>query len=447
MWREFRRTTKQADLYWKIEQASESYTTEHGQVGTDNPQTFSDTPGPKGKEGTKAYVNAVDNCTFNMEREIRKKEEHGYIEYVDGKLVKKAITDIVFNKCLPKTFCAYKPQTSISDSAHVKIFKKGKARYSRKRDGMQELAVHHTWGWEIYTRRMDLATERFPLHIEQLEKLNFGVGTILTGEMICEFKDKDDFTSFAVGISRVCRSDPPEARKLIEDGEVTEPIFYVFDILFSDGQSLKSVKYDTRRAMFTQAIDAVRPDDRKQVDYVSMIKNINPDNWEETAKENCWEGFVIVDGDSLPGDKFFSFDGDAKRPKGHHKLKPVWEEDVVIYAGVKGTGKRLGRIGSVLVAQIHPDTGEWMRCGKVGSGFTDEDLDDLEITFKKKHLPIFSKEKEDEVDLNTCDGIVTMIEYGERQPKTQKFRFGVFMRTRTDKAMHECIAQRLAAEE
>jgi len=443
MWREFRRLTKQAELYWKIKQDGDSYTTEHGQVGTENPQTFSDTPGSKGKEGTKAFVNAVDNCTFNVEREIRKKEEHGYIEYIDGKLVNTAITDIDFNKFLPKPFCSYKPQTSITESAHKKIFKRGAARYTRKRDGMQHIAVRHTWGWEIYTRRMDLASDRFPLHIKQLERTNFGVGTILAGEMICEFEGLDDFTAHARGISRICRSDPPEARKLIEDGEVTEPIFYMFDIIYNNKIPLRDVKYDDRRQLFVEGVG----DDLEHIKYVQLMEGLTPDNWEKIAKENKWEGFVIVDGDSVPGEKFFSFDGDAKRPKGHHKLKPNWESDVVIYAGVFGTGKRLGRIGSVLVAQIHPHTKKWIRCGKVGSGFTDEDLLELELIFTEKNLPIFKKEKEDTVDLETCDGIVAMIEYGERQPKTQKFRFPVFMRIRTDKTMGECIVERLAAEE
>ena len=75
-WREFRR----GNLYWKIRQDGESYTTEHGQVGTDKPQQFSDTPGPKGKENTAAYVSALDNAKFNVDREIRKKEESGYVK-------------------------------------------------------------------------------------------------------------------------------------------------------------------------------------------------------------------------------------------------------------------------------------------------------------------------------------------------------------------------------
>lgn len=436
-WREFRRKSGKTFLYWKIKQDGETYTTEHGQLGTTNPQTFSDTPGPKGKQDTKAYVNAVDNCTFNVEREIRKKQEHGYIEYVDGEPLKEEVTEISFDKCLPKNFCGYKPQTDIKPAALKKIHDAGHAFYTRKYDGMMHLCVNHTWGWEIYTRRMDLASDRFPNHIKELDKLgSFDVGTILVGEMVCHTEDgRDDFKA----ISRICRSDPPEARKLIEDGECPEPNYRVFDILYFNHECLEDKTFEDRMSLLEGELEGNLI---RQVDKFDLT----PDTWEEYAKKEGWEGFVVVDTQSIPGAKFFSFDGDAKRPKGHHKLKPVYEDDVVIYAGVKGSGKRLNTVGSVLVKQIHPETGEWFRCGKVGSGFTDEDIVEIEKELKANDLPIYNKDKEDKGDLDDS-GIVAMIEYGERQIGTNKFRFPVFMRTRTDKTAKECKAQRLAPEE
>jgi len=446
MWKEFRRKSGKTFLYWKIKQEGETYTTEHGQLGTTNPQTFSDTPGPKGKENTKAYVNAVDNCSFNVEREIRKKQEHGYIEYVDGKPVKEEVTELDFNKCLPKNFCGYKPQTDIKPAALKKIHDAGNAQYTRKYDGMMHLCVKHPWGWDIYTRRMDLASDRFPNHIKALENLeDIETGTILTGEMVCHTPDgKDDFKA----ISRICRSDPPEARKLVDNGEVPEPTYRIFDMLYYNGKSLADSSFGERRRLWKNALNLGQKKDPGMKALIERVYffDLTPDTWEDYAKKEGWEGFVVVDTQSIPGAKFFSFDGDAKRPKGHHKLKPIYEDDVVIYAGVKGTGKRMGTVGSVLVKQIHPETGEWFRCGKVGSGFTDEDIAEIEQALKDNNLPLYDKDKEDKGDLDNS-GIVAMIEYSERQPGTNKFRFPVFMRTRTDKTAEECKAQRLAPEE
>lgn len=438
-WREFRRKSDKVMLYWKIKQSGDSYTTEHGQIGTEKPQTFSDTPGSKGKENTKAYVNPVDNCSFHVEREIRKKEEHGYIEYLNDKPLKKEITNIDFNKCLPKNFCSYKPQTSIKPESLKKIHKTGNAQYTRKYDGLMHVCAHHNWGWEIYTRRMGLTSERFPKHIENLNKLDLDVGTILVGEMVCHNKDgTDNFKS----ISRICRSDPPKARALIEEGECVEPTYRVFDMIFLNGDSLENRTFGTRQTLFKNSI---KNTDKNIVSTVDLF-DLTPDTWEEYAKKHNWEGFVVVDKRAVPGSKMFSYDGDAKRPKGHHKLKPIYEDDVVIYAGISGSGKRLNKVGSVLVKQIHPETGDWFRCGKVGSGFTDEDIEQIEKELSDNNLPIFNKEKEDKGDL-TSDGIVAMIEFAERQPKTNKFKFPVFVRTKYDKLPSECVAQRLGSEE
>ena len=155
-WREFQLKKSGKVLVWKIRQNGESYEVEHGQKNG-KMQNTSDTPGPKGKEGTAAFVSALDNCDFNISREIRKKEEHGYVEIgPDGKPLKETVTSIDWNKTLPKNFCGYKPQTDIKDSALEKLHKAKKAIYTRKYDGFNHLAVHHTTGWEIYSRRMDL---------------------------------------------------------------------------------------------------------------------------------------------------------------------------------------------------------------------------------------------------------------------------------------------------
>jgi ATP-dependent DNA ligase len=428
-WREFRLTKSKKTQIWKIRQLEESYETMHG-FENGAMQTFSDTPGDKGKLNTKAYVNAVDNCTFHISREIRKKEEGGYIEFVDGKLVKETVTSIDFNKPLPKSFCSYKPQTNISESALEKIYTAGKAKFTRKYDGLQNLAVYHPWGWEIYSRRMDLMTEKFPNHIAELNDAPYDVGTILVGEIVCQRENgRDDFKS----TTRICRSDPPVARKLVDDKEIPEPFYIIFDMLFYNGADLKNSSYDERAKIWRSFESKLI----KPVDY----HDLTPDTWELTAKANGWEGFVVVDGDSVPSSKFYSYDGDAKRPKGHHKLKPIRTEDVVIYAAVKGSGKRLNTIGAVFVKQIDPSTNKFIDCGKVGSGFTESDLEVIHNLCIEKDIPILSKDNEIKtVDVNNPTELVIEIEYSERQEGSFCFRFPVYMRVRSDKTEKECFA-------
>jgi ATP-dependent DNA ligase len=443
--REFQLTKGKKTLIWKIKQEGEKYITQHGQIDGAQ-QEFSDIPGSKGKEGTKAYVNAVDNCTFHISREIRKKLENGYIEFIDGKPTSIQVTSLDFNECLPKNFTGYKPQTSIEPAALEKLYKAGKARITRKYDGNQVIVYKNKFGWDIYTRRMDLTTERYPKHIEVLNNLGFSEGTILECEMVCFDKNNiDDFKA----ISRIGRSDPEVARKLIEDGEVPEPNLIVFDILFYNGTDLKTSSYDNRRAILEKHITQLGgPDSEEKYNLIDLARlyNVTPANWQSIAKEKGYEGYVVVNGGESFGDKFYSFDGDPKRPKGSWKLKPVYEEDVTIFAAVEGNGKRLGKVGALLTKQIHPETGKWFRTGKVGSGTTDDDLEYIEKLLKENNLPLYKDEKEDKSELDDS-GIPCMIECSARQPGTNKFRFPVFIRIHNDKLPKECVAQKLAPED
>ena len=428
-WQEFRMVKSGKTHIWKVRQLGASYETMHGQLDGAM-QTFSDTPGDKGVPNTKAYVSAEDNCAFHISREIRKKVEHGYCLFENGEFVQKQVTSLTFTDCLPKNFCGYKPKTSIEDKSLEKLHKTGKARYTRKYDGMCHLLVHHNWGWEVYTRRMDLTTDRFPNHIKELSKTNFEVGTILVGEMVCQtVSGRDDFKA----ISRVCRSLPEESRKLIENKECPEPTFFIFDMLWLNGIDLKDTDYDKRSSNWK----SIKGNLIKSVEYF----DVTPQTWQKVAKDNGWEGFVVTDGAAIPGDKFYSFDGDAKRPAGHSKLKPEQTEDVVVYAAALGSGKRLGKVGALFVKQIDPDSGKYFDCGKVGSGFTEEDIELFTKLCQDTGIPLLEKDTEaKKINLEKDSELVVELKFNERQEGTNKFRFPVYLRQRTDKTAKECIA-------
>lgn len=442
--KEFRFVKSNNTLVWRIgKNSSVSYITEHGILGG-KMQVNSDTPGPKGVEGTKSFVSAEDNLDFHINREIRKKEEHGYVQYIDGVPVKEQVTTLDWDKPFPKNFSCYKPQTDIKPKSLEKLCKKGLARFTRKYDGFACLAAHCLDGWRIYSRRMDLITGHFPKQVEALEKLTtLESGTLLVGEMLCLKGDNlDDFKS----TSRVCRSKEKESLELRSSGEVPEPVFIIFDALFHNEKDLQNTTYDDRSELWKSlpTIDNRNGALVLSVDYF----DVTPDTWEDYAKSRGWEGFVVTDGSAMPGDKFYNFSGKPKRPLGSHKLKPTYTEDVVVYAGLKGTGKRQDYAGSVFVKQLHPDTGKWFDAGKVGSGFTDQSTPEITERLKDLGLPIIEGMKEAKsLDFKELTGFTVEIEYSERQPGTNKFRYPVFKRFRDDKAPEECEAQRLAPEE
>lgn len=441
MWQEYRLVKRGRVQVWKIRQDGDFFVTQHG-ILDGGQQEFRDRPGEKGKAGTKAYLSAEDNCRFNIEREVRKKVENGYREWKDGEWVgEERKEEILWDQPLPKNFCASKPKTSIDETALLKLEAHGRLLLSRKVNGFCHIAAHHQYGWRIYSRRMDDVSQHFPLHLERLREIeSFGVGTLLVGEVVVWDKDeKDDFKA----VSRFCRSLAPEARKLVSDGEVDEPYFIVFDCLFFNGEDLRDKNYHQRMNLWREELlplsRFVRP--------IGLIYSAAA-TWIALVKEKGWEGLVAIDTSTAPGDKFYSFTGKAERPNCSFKLKPVWTEEVAVIAGSPGQGKRLDGMGAVHTAQRHPATGEWFYCGKVGSGFTEEDLVEIEALAKEKGIDILKKDKEVELlSLNDTAKFTIEIEYRDRQPGTNKFQHPVFMRIRSDKGPEECIAQKLAEEE
>lgn len=419
-------------------------------------QTTSDTPGSCGVEGHADYQTPEEYVVFCMEREIRKKEEQGYVEYIDGEPVKEVATSIDFNKPLPKNLCFYKPKKEISDKKLSSLSKRGKAVWTIKRDGMMHVAVKTKGVWEIYTRRMDLATEKFPHIVEALDKLKMPNESILLGEMVFLKDDRrDDF----VATSRICRADPDLALayqglgdfpKDAKDTEVLGKLrYYVFDIAFVDGDDLISEytvgeRLEWLRKYFSNIKDlrvitgvnapAGIMDRERELrsdmlwdEYIAPLQIIQTDVGEDLdlAKAVGFEGFVAVDIDAEYGDKAYSFDGKAHRPNGIWKRKPKYEEEFVISGTYEGSGRNRGKLGGFFITQIHPNTGETIECGKCGGGLSDEQR--LDFWSRKKKLV----------------GRTIKVEFDSRQPPKDgayALRFPVF-KGFADKAPRECIAQ------
>lgn len=427
-------------------------------------QETRDRPGPCGTEGNSDYQDAKQYAVFCMERDIRKKTEQGYVEWVGGKPIAKVATSIDFAKSLPKNLSFYKPQTKIEDKKLVKLHQAGRAVWTLKRDGMMHIAVRRQGAWEIYSRRMDLATERFPHIVESLGKLNLPDGTILLGEMVLLKDDgRDDFK----GVGRVCRSDadlalayqglgpfPGDHADQTVLGKVS---YYVFDVAFIKGQDgARERPVHMRLEMLRRIFLAFDPDlsanatgqgagvrelmaesKRRErmlrIHHVAPLKifHASPDTDLDIAKKLGVEGFVVLDTEAVYGDKGYSFDGKAQRPEGIWKRKPKCEDEFIVVGVYDGTGKNMGKLGGFYLEQIHPATGKRIDCGKCGGGFTDEQRDR------------FLAEKDDLV------GKTIKVEFDSRQPAkdgSYALRFPVF-KGFSDKKPEECVAQGIGEED
>lgn len=464
--REFRKITgrNKKPQVWLIEINSSnlaSYVVQWGTLGGKF-QTTSDTPGSCGVIGHSDYQTPEEHAVFCMEREIRKKEEQGYVEYIDGVPMSEVATSIDFSKPLPKNLCFYKPKKDIPDAKLSALFKNNRVVWTMKRDGMMHVAVKTKGAWDIYTRRMDLVTEKFPHIIKALYKLNMPNDSILLGEMVFLRADRrDDF----VNTSRICRADvdlalayqglgdfPKDAKEKVIIGKLR---YYVFDIAYlnriniistetvekrlelltSYFSKLGKLRITTGIGMPADEMDKERivRSDMLWNEYIAPLQIILTDVGEDLnlAKAVGIEGFVVVDIFAKYGDKAYSFDGKAQRPNGIWKRKPKYEEEFIISNTYEGSGRNINKLGGLFIQQVHPDTEELIDCGKCGGGLSDEQRLDF---WQRKDKLI---------------GKTIKVEFDSRQPPKDgayALRFPVF-KGFADKAARECVAQFLGMSE
>ncbi|RLF60581.1 MAG: DNA ligase, partial [Thermoplasmata archaeon] len=122
---------------------------------------------------------------------------------------------------------------------------------------------------------------------------------------------------------------------------------------------------------------------------------------------------------------------------GWYKIKPIMETlDLVIVAATWGEGKRSKWLSSYVLACREPDTGNYLPCGMMGTGLT-EDMFQLMTDALK---PLITEEKGKDVKVRPR--IVVEVAYQEIQKSSNyesgfALRFPRLIRVRDDKGPEE----------
>lgn len=390
---------------------------EHGQVDGKK-QTTNDIISTGVNIGKANETTPLQQATLTMERKITKQLEKGYrgsVEELNTKL------SIDFDKPLPKELCFYKPKNSIEANKIKKLEANRSAVYTVKRDGMMHI-VRKTqrFGVEIYSRRMDLVTDKYPHLIESLSKLPNN--SILLGEIVLIDDDgKDDFNA----VSSICRSDPEKAIERQEElGYVS---YYIFDVAYWDGRNtLVEEKYADRREMLIAHMSAAGMLVGSHLVPAEVIFKPHAVALRE-MRDRGLEGLVVWDGQAkMEKDQAFTLNGKAYRPNVLWKSKPKYEDDFIVRfdpdngIGEYGKGKNNDKLKSVFCYQLDDDGNE-IFLGKCGGGLSD----DLRAYYTNPD--IYPR--------------VWRIEFDSIQEKTGALRFPVFNADRTDigdKSIEEC---------
>ncbi len=254
----------------------------------------------------------------------------------------------------------------------------GKAAFETKLDGIR-IQVHKD-GRKIilFTRSMEDYTRMFPDLEEPLRKALKPDRAIVDGELVAINRRTGKPMPFQEVLKRRRKYKISRAIKEI-------PVeVHLFDVLLSGERTVLGEPYTKRRRELEKMVsesDKVMVVDQRILSKADDIKSFRS---EKVAAGH--EGLLVKDMKSpyRAGRREFTW----------LKLKPTVETlDLAVVGAFAGRGKRAGTFGSYLLAARDPSSGRLCTVTKVGSGFTDEQLEELTGSFK----PLVNKKKPTEV--------------------------------------------------
>jgi len=306
-----------------------------------------------------------------------------------------------------------------------------KAAFEIKLDGIRIQAHKDGDKVTMFTRRMEDYTNMFPDLIDPIRRAIKKKRAILDGELVAIDKKTGKPMPFQEVLKRRRKY---EIKKTIEQIPVE---IHFFDVLLSDGETLLDEPYTKRREMLEKIV--------KPTNKIIIVEQEITGDKEEIQK-------FMSKALSMGHEGLLAKDLNANYRAGRRefvwlKLKPVLETlDLVVVGGLYGKGKRAGFFGSYILAARDEETEKFKTVTKCGSGYTDEDLEELTKIFKKIQI----KKPYENVDIKIdCDAyfepkVVFEMVYEEIQASPEEkhtsgfgLRFPRYVRVREDRRPEE----------
>jgi DNA ligase-1 len=218
----------------------------------------------------------------------------------------------------------------------------------------------------IFSRRLEDVTGSLPDIVEMVRTGITAKSAILDGEAVVFEQSKPG--AFQQILKRFRRKYDVEVMK----DQIPLQLF-LFDIVYIDGESLFDTSLTRRRKRLEECL---KPSDTIKLAYQIVTSDVKVINDIYLKALDCGhEGVMLKNPDSFytPG----------KRKKQWLKIKPLMETlDLVVISGEWGEGRRAHMIGSYQVACLETSAGSFLSLGKVGTGLTDDMLQELSSRFK-----------------------------------------------------------------
>jgi DNA ligase-1 len=321
---------------------------------------------------------------FTNSKENRAKLEEAYNVSSDLGMVSEALANMgldglrdfrvsVFNPIRPMLAERVKSESE----AVEKLGKEFAAEY--KLDG-ERVQIHLKEGKVVlFSRRLENITSHYPDIVEGIPKALKTTEAILEAEAVAINENSGEFLPFQELMHRRRKYD---IDKMVAKYPITVNLF---DVLYLNGKELLNEPYQSRR----KRLEEITVED----EFVKIIQKtlVHSENEIEDFLENAinsgCEGLMlkVLDAPYRAG----------ARGSNWLKLKREYRNelgdslDLVVIGAFFGKGRRTGRYGTLLLASYNQDADTFESICKVGTGFTDENLDQFyqilsdKVTIKK----------------------------------------------------------------
>jgi DNA ligase 1 len=330
-----------------------------------------------------AYTSDKKNRKI-LENAYNVSSDLGRVSKILAKQGLKAVSAIKIELFIPiRPMLAERVQTSKEALEKVS----GKAAVEFKLDG-ERVQIHRgDKKVQIFSRSLENITHYYPDVAEASRTITLR-NFIIEAEVVAINKYTEEFLPFQELMHRRRKYD---IDKNVENYPVS---VNVFDILYASGRDKANLPYIERRALLKDSI--TNSVDRRltliQQRIVSSVDQLEK-FMAKSIQYGC-EGLVVKQTNSpyRAGARGFAW----IKIKREYRSELVDTLDLVIIGGSYGRGRRVGRYGALLLAVYDKNENVFKSVCKVGSGFTDEVLEELftdlgKYMIPKKHPRVYSK--------------------------------------------------------
>ncbi|HEV2226943.1 MAG TPA: ATP-dependent DNA ligase [Nitrososphaerales archaeon] len=220
---------------------------------------------------------------------------------------------------------------------------------------------------KLFSRRLEVITGHYPDAGDLVKKHVSIKRAILEAEVVAINEDTGEYLPFQELMHRRRKHG---VEKAISDYPVA---LNFFDILFAGTSDLTGKPYTARRKKLLQAVEPTAR--TRAVPALTTSDPADVERFMEEAIENGCEGLVVKDPDSTyrAGAREFAW----IKLKREYRTELTDTIDLSIIGAFHGKGRRAGTYGTYLLGTYDKKRALFTSVAKVGTGFSDEDLQKL----------------------------------------------------------------------